>query len=58
MNKTIIKKDYLKIVNELQSHNKAYYEKDSPIIPDQQYDILKKKIFDLENKYKFLKSKK
>jgi len=58
MNKTIIKKDYLKIVNELQSHNKAYYEKDSPIIPDQQYDILKKKIFDLESKYKFLKSKK
>ena len=56
MNKAIIKKDYLKIINELQSHNKAYYEKDKPIISDQQYDILKKKIFDLENEYKFLKS--
>ena len=56
MNKAIIKKDYLKIINELQSHNKAYYEKDKPITSDQQYDILKKKIFDLENEYKFLKS--
>ena len=56
MNKTIIKKDYLKIINELQSHNKAYHEKDKPIITDQQYDILKKKIVDLENKYKFLES--
>ena len=45
MNKAIIKKDYLKIINELQSHNKAYYEKDKPIISDQQYDILKKKNF-------------
>ena len=57
MNKTLIKKDYLKTINKLKKHNKAYYEKDSPIISDQEYDIFKKKIIDLENKHKFLKSK-
>ena len=58
MNKTIIKKDYLKKIDELQSHNKSYYENDRPIIPDQEFDILKKNIIDLENRYKFLKSEK
>jgi len=58
MNRTLIKKNYLNIISKIKSCNQAYYEKDSPIIPDQQYDILKKEIIDLENKYKFLKSKK
>ena len=56
MNKTLIKKDYLEIINKLKKHNQAYYEKDNPIISDQQYDILKKKIIDLEDEHKFLKS--
>jgi len=58
MNKISIKKDYLEIINKLEKHNQAYYERNSPIISDQQYDSLKKKIIDLENKHKFLKSKK
>ena len=57
MNKILIKDNYSKIIKELQDHNKAYYEKDSPVISDQKYDTLKKKIFDLENKYEFLNSK-
>ena len=57
MNKTIIKKSYLETINKLKKYNQAYYEKDSPITSDQQYDILKKKTIDLESKYKFLKSK-
>ena len=57
MNKTLIKKDYLKIINQLKKYNQAYYEKDSPIISDQQYDILKKKIIDLENENKTLRNK-
>ena len=43
MNKTSIKKSYLETIDKLKKYNQAYYEKDSPIITDQQYDILKKK---------------
>ena len=57
MNKILIEKDYAKIIDQLKKHNQAYYEKDSPIISDQQYDILKKKIIDLEHEHKFLKNK-
>ena len=57
MNKTLIKKSYLEKINKLKKYNQAYYEKDSPIISDQQYDIIKKKIIDLEDEHKFLKSK-
>ena len=57
MNKALIKKDYLELINKLKKHNQAYYERNNPIISDQEYDILKKKISDLENKHKFLKSK-
>ena len=57
MNKTSIKKSYLETIDKLKKYNQAYYEKDSPIITDQQYDILKKKIIDLEIEYKFLENK-
>ena len=57
MDKILIKKDYSKKIDKLKKYNQAYYEKDNPVISDQQYDILKKKIIDLENEYKFLKSK-
>ena len=56
MNKNLISNDYLKKVKLLQEHNKSYYDKNKPIITDQRYDDLKKKIIDLENKYSFLKS--
>jgi len=57
MNKTSIKKSYLETIDKLKKYNQAYYEKDSSIITDQQYDILKKKVIDLENEYKFLGNK-
>ena len=56
MNKALIKKDYLKKIQELQNHNKAYYEKNDPIVTDQNYDLLKFQILDLEKKYIFLKN--
>ncbi len=43
MNKILITKNYLKTISKLKKYNQAYYEKDSPIISDQEYDILKKK---------------
>ena len=54
MDKKKISKDYLQKINLLQEYNKNYYDKDSPIISDQEYDLLKRKIIDLENFYKFL----
>ena len=43
MNRDLIAKKYLEKIKLLQKYNQAYYEKDKPIISDQQYDILKKK---------------
>ena len=57
MNKTLIKKSYLKIIGQLKKYNQAYYEKNNPIISDQQYDVLKKKIIDLETEDKTLRNK-
>jgi len=56
MNIDLIKKDYLKKIKFLKKHNKYYYDKNNPIITDQKFDLLKKTIVDLENKYQFLKS--
>jgi len=51
-----IKKYYKKKINELKSHNKLYFEKNSPKISDSQYDKIKVEILDLEKKYTFLYS--
>lgn len=48
-------KRYQKYLDELKEHNNLYYNHDSPKISDAKYDALKKKIINLENKYKFLK---
>ena len=48
--------EYIKKVDLFQKYNKHYYNKDKPIVSDQKFDILKKDIINLENKYKFLKS--
>ncbi len=53
----LIQKKYLKSIKELKKNNKLYYEKSDPKISDLEYDKIKKEIFDLENKYNFLKSK-
>ena len=57
MDSVSIKKIYLKKIKLIKKHNQYYYEKNSPLISDQQYDYLKKEIIDLENKHKFLKNK-
>ena len=57
MNKDLIKKDYLEKIKLLQKYNKYYHDKDKPIVSDQEFDLLKKDIIDLEKKYKFLKNK-
>ena len=48
-------KNYLKKINLIEKHNKAYYGKDAPTVPDSKFDELKKNILDLEKKYTFLK---
>ncbi len=58
MDKKLINKDYLHKIILLEEHNKNYYDKDKPTVSDQKYDLLKKDIINLEEKYKFLKSKK
>tara|TARA_Y100000590_G_C15691303_1_gene1003475 strand:+ start:45 stop:2057 length:2013 start_codon:yes stop_codon:yes gene_type:complete len=51
-----IKEEYLKKIQQIQKHNKLYYEKSAPIITDKKYDILKKEILDLEKKFSYLSS--
>jgi DNA ligase (NAD+) len=48
-------KDYLEKKKLIAQHNKFYYDKDSPLISDDLYDILKKKIIKLEQSNSFLK---
>ena len=50
----ILKLHQSKIKN-LKKHNNLYYNNDSPIIDDSQYDKIKKELLELENKYPFLK---
>ena len=52
-----VNKKYLEKIEEFHKHNKLYYDKNSPTISDEKFDILKKEILDLEKKYNFLKSK-
>ena len=58
MNNDLIKKDYFKKIKLLQNCNKHYYEKSNPIFSDEEFDLLKRDIIDLENKYNFLGNKK
>ena len=47
-------KNYLNKVKSIKKYNKFYYDKDTPDISDQKYDILKKETLELEKKYLFL----
>ena len=58
MEKEKIKALYFDKIAKLNAYNKAYYDKDDPTVSDHKYDKLKAEILNLENKYKFLKSKK
>ncbi|WP_415322814.1 NAD-dependent DNA ligase LigA [Candidatus Pelagibacter sp. Uisw_127] len=57
MNDKDIEIEYLKKIDLAQKYNKYYYDKNKPIVADQVFDLLKKDIIKLENKYKFLKNK-
>ena len=57
MNSSLIKKKFLEKIKLFKKYNKFYYEKDKPLITDQEFDSLKKDLINLENKYHFLKSK-
>jgi len=48
---------YIKKINELKKHDKAYFDQDFPIISDKDYDTIKYEILNLEKKYSFLKNK-
>ena len=56
MNKNLIIRKYLKKIKLLQKHNKHYHDKDKPVISDQDFDLLKNEIINLENKYLFLEN--
>ena len=50
----LLKMHQLKI-KDLKKHNNYYYNNDSPIINDFEYDKIKKELLELENKFPFLK---
>ena len=53
-----IKKDYLKKIKKITRLNKNYFDKDKPLVSDNEYDLLKKDILNLEKKYDFLNHEK
>ena len=55
INKTQVKNLYKEKIKLLKRYNKSYFQKDSPEISDDKYDNLKKEIYELENKYSYLK---
>ena len=55
MQKKEIEKDYIEKINQLEKYNKAYFEHDNPLVSDFEYDSLKKKIINLEEKHSYLK---
>ncbi len=54
MKKKLIQKEYLKKIKLIERYNKYYYDENNPEISDADYDLLKKEIFEFENKYDFL----
>ncbi len=58
MENQLIKDIYNKKISKIEKYNEYYYDKNKPLISDQEFDLLKKDIIDLENKHKFLKSEK
>jgi DNA ligase (NAD+) len=58
MERKEVEKLYLKKISKLSDYDKAYFEKDSPVVPDKDYDLIKVEILNLEKKYRFLKHKK
>ena len=57
MDKKEIKDQYNKKISLIEKYNKHYYDNNNSIVTDQEFDLLKIDIINLENKYKFLKNK-
>ena len=57
MKNKLIEKEYLKKIDLFKKYNQSYYSDNISIISDKEFDILKKKILEIENKYKLLKNK-
>ena len=57
MNNKLVEKRYKDKVSLFKKYNEEYYIKNSSSIPDSEFDILKKEILELENKFIFLKNK-
>ena len=55
MQRKEIEKIYIDKIKRLKKYDRAYFEKDSPLVTDRDYDNKKNEILDLENKYKYLK---
>ncbi len=53
-----VKNLYNKKIQKLIKLNKAYFEKDSPIASDSEFDELKKELLTLAKEYPFLKKNK
>ena len=56
MNKELVNNNYLDKIKLLKKYDKFYHDKDKPLVSDQEYDLLKNSIIDLEKKFKFLKN--
>ena len=52
MNNEKIKKEYLKKIKLIKKYNERYYDKNSPVISDSDYDKLKDQILSLEKQNK------
>ena len=57
MDRDLVKKKYNKKIELLNHYNKKYYDENISEISDSKFDLLKKEIIELENKYNFLKNK-
>ena len=57
MNKKIIRNEYKEKIRLIKDYNQKYYNDNLSVIPDADYDKLKKEIILLEKKYNFLKDK-
>ena len=56
MSKKKILEEYKKKIKEYEKYNKAYYDKNNPLVSDSKFDELKENIIKLEKKYDFLEN--
>ena len=54
MQRKEIEKIYIKKINKLKKYDQAYFEHDSSLISDRDYDNIKQEILNLEKKYNYL----